>query len=503
MDSGAPKLDDPVAVDETTALLASDGSAGRLDQRFDGRDPEWLAARNAALLRKIDLSLIPFLVTMYLLNFLDRTNLAQARQGTLEKDLGMSGTNFNLATSVFFVGYLMMQLPSNMAITRLPPSRYLSAAMTLWGVVSTCNAAVHNFPGLVVVRFLLGFVEAPFFPGAVFLMSSWYTRAELTQRISWLYSGAALANMFGGLLGAAILGGLEGVLGIAGWRWLFLIEGTATVLVALMSGFVLPDYPHTTRWLSEEERAFAAWRLLKDINETSKKRSTSALEGLKMALKDYRLYIFLPLQHANQLTQTFQYFFPAIVGTLNFGPIVTLWLTVPIWFVTFLVSVFVTWTSSKANDRSGHIIILMLIACLGNVIFTLTTGTGPRFFAMFLMPMGSMASYQIVVSWVANSFPTPPAKRSATIAICNMLGNSASIYGSYMYPSSDAPRYFKGGVANIFICLAVAALALILRVVHQRENRRLEQADAAAEQTPDGVEDEPSNRRPAGFRYIC
>jgi len=93
-----------------------------------------------------------------------------------------------------------MQLPSNLLITRLPPSIYLSVAATIWGVVSTCNGAVQSFGQLIAVRLILGFVECPFFPGAIFLMSSWYTRAELTKRISWFYSGNALANMFGGLL---------------------------------------------------------------------------------------------------------------------------------------------------------------------------------------------------------------------------------------------------------------------------------------------------------------
>jgi len=154
---------------------------------------------------------------------LNSANLSQARQGDLERDLDMHGSDFNLATSIFFVGYLMMQLPSNLLITRLPPSIYLSVAATVWGVVSTCNGAVQSFGQLVAVRLVLGFVECPFFPGkirsvlntsvldtgraankalhsgAIFLMSSWYTRAELTKRISWFYSGNALANMFGGL----------------------------------------------------------------------------------------------------------------------------------------------------------------------------------------------------------------------------------------------------------------------------------------------------------------
>lgn len=190
---------------------------------FSGQDEATFKDKDKKLLRKLDGHLMPAVVIMYLLNFLDRSNLAQARQGTLEKDLDMVGTDFNLATSIFFVGYLVMQLPSNVLLTRVRPSIYLSACCCLWGVVSTCNAAARSFKHLVVIRFFLGLTEAPFFPGAVFLMSSWYTRAELTRRVAWLYGGSALAAMFSGLLGASILGELHGALGLAGWQWLFII----------------------------------------------------------------------------------------------------------------------------------------------------------------------------------------------------------------------------------------------------------------------------------------
>lgn len=137
--------------------------------------------------------------------------------GTLEADLGMTGTDFNLATSILFVGYLLMQLPSNLALTRVRPSLYLGLAMAVWGVISACQAATHSFGGLVAARFMLGFAEAPFFPGAVFLMSSWYTRDEMAHRISWFYAGSSLANSFGGLIGAGVLGNMNGVHGISGW----------------------------------------------------------------------------------------------------------------------------------------------------------------------------------------------------------------------------------------------------------------------------------------------
>ncbi|KAH8669378.1 major facilitator superfamily domain-containing protein [Ilyonectria robusta] len=474
--------------------------------RFNSQSPEWRSDFEKKLLRKVDLRLMPTLVIMYLLNFLDRSNLAQARQGSLEKDLKMSGTDFNLATSIFFVGYLLMQLPSNLLLTRMRPSLYLSASCCMWGVVSTCNAAADSFTHLVVIRFFLGFVEAPFFPGAVFLMSSWYTRAELTRRIAWLYAGNALANMFGGLLGAAILGSLEGAQDIAGWRWLFIIEGVIAIAFSILAAFILPNYPHTTKWLTQEESAYAAWRLAQDINEVDTYGEITVWDGVKMAVRDYRLYAFILLQHVSLLSQTFQYFFPTIVGTLGYGRIVTLWLTAPAWFATFLLSICVTLSSARTNDRSLHIICLILVAAIGNAIAAGTTVIGARFFAMFLMPMGAVSSYQIIVSWVANSFPRPLVKRSAAIAICNMIGNTATIYGSYMYPSSDGPQYRPGGSANASICVVVALLALLLRYLHKWENKKLarverQTAEAGEEGGKVNMESADGHGRP-GFRYV-
>ncbi|KAK2624961.1 hypothetical protein QTJ16_005330 [Diplocarpon rosae] len=470
----------------------------RIYAEFAAKDEQWKVEQNKRLLRKVDFRLLPFLILMYLLNFLDRSNLAQARLGSLEADLGMTGTYFNLATSILFVGYLTMQLPSNLLLTRVRPSMYLGLVMTLWGVISASQAAAHSFGGLLACRIMLGITEAPFFPGAIMLLSSWYTRAELAHRISWFYSGSSLANMFGGLLAACILNNLDSSHGISGWRWLFIIEGVITIGIAFSSIFVLPDYPSTAKWLSDDERHFAEWRMIDDAKESDDTASTSLLAGLELALKDYRLYIFILFQHLSLLSQTFQYFFPTIVNTLGYDKITTLLLTAPVWFTTFLVSLFVTWTSSKTGDRSIHIMCLMMVSLIGNIIMVSSTHTGARFFAMFLLPMGAVSAYQIIVAWVANSFIRPAVKRSASIAICNMIGNTASIYGSYMYPKSDEPRYLAGGAAVAGVCFLVAVFAFVLRNVHIRENRKLEIAEAEAAA---GQQAESSGRR-RGFRYV-
>ncbi|KND87710.1 putative transporter [Tolypocladium ophioglossoides CBS 100239] len=469
-------------------IPGADDAQTQLFLHFASRDEEWRAVHEKKLVRRIDLHLMPFLVIMYLLNFLDRSNLAQARQGGLEKDLGMSGTDFNLATSIFFVGYILMQLPSNMLITRVRPSLYLATSVLLWGIMSTCNATAYNFAQLVVTRFILGFVEAPFFPGAVFLMSSWYTRAELTRRIAWFFCGNALANMFGGLIAYGVLKDLDGASGIAGWRWLFIIEGGTTIGVSFVAAFFLPDYPATTRWLSDEERAFAAWRLLIDISEADERSNTSIWNGIKLALLDYRLYLFILLTHMSILAMTFQYFFPSIVQTLA-------------WFATFIVAVLVNWTAARYDDRSIHIFCLMLLATAGNVIATVSTSTGARFFAMFLMPVGAVSTYTLIVGWVANSFPRPLVKRSAVIAIANMIGNTASIYGSYMYNEKTRPQYVPGGSSNAVIGFLVGVLAIALRHLHKWENKKLEEAEGEAAAEGGGAAEQGPDRL-VGFRYI-
>ncbi|OOF98987.1 hypothetical protein ASPCADRAFT_394317 [Aspergillus carbonarius ITEM 5010] len=445
-------------------------------QTYISKSPEWHRQMTRKLLRKVDLHLLPFLVVMYLLNFLDRNNLSQARLGSLEKDLNMKGTDYNLATSILFVGYLLMQLPSNLLLTRVRPSLFLGMAMTIWGVISACQAATQSFTGLVLARFFLGFVEAPFFPGAIMLMSSWYTRQELSHRIAWFYAGSSLASAFGGLIGAGVLGNLDGVHGIAGWRWLFIIEGSITV-----------------------GKLYAQWRLIHDAGEADEANSGSIKEALLLVFSDKRIYLFILIQHTSLLSQNFQYFFPTIVQTLGYGTIETLLITAPVWIATFLVSLFVTWTSGKTDDRGLHIICLMLVSVVGCVICTATTNIGARFFGMFLMPMGAVSAYQIIIAWVANSFPRPLVKRSAAIATANMIGNTASIYGSYMWPSSSGPRYIAGGSATAGIALLVAILAFVIRVVHARMNKKL---DLAQEDRQDVVDSDNLEARNAGFRYI-
>lgn len=201
------------------------------------------------------------------------------------------------------------------------------------------------------------------------------------------------------------------------------------------------------------------------------------------------MYLNIFLAVKSELTD-FSYFFPTIVQSLGYPNITTLLLTVPVWFATFLVVLIVSYHSSRTQERSMHIAACMIVGAIGNIIVISTGNTGARMFAMYLIPIGVLPPFQIILAWITSSFARPLAKRSVVVAICGMFGNSASIYGSYLYPSSDGPRYVPAGITLACVCAACAGMAIIIRFVLKAENRKLDE------------EDERNGVVVKGYRYI-
>ena len=205
----------------------------------------------------------------------------------------------------------------------------------------------NSFVGALLTRFFLGFVEAAFFPGALFLLSKWYKRSELGLRTAILYCGNIISNAFGSLLASGILDGMQGKLGRAAWRWLFYIEGSLTVFVALCAVFVLPDFPATTKaggWLTEEERALAMKRMEEDVGvgDEAETEVGGHASGLLMAIKDWKVW-WMALAMASQVVcLSFNAFFPTLSATMGFGRTVTLLLCAPPFIFTAILAFFVS-----------------------------------------------------------------------------------------------------------------------------------------------------------------
>lgn len=185
--------------------------------------------------------------------------------------------------------------------------------MLIWGFLSTITGIVQNFTGMVVVRFFLGFVEAAFLPGALLILSKWYTRRELTTRNAMLFCGNLISNAFSALIGAGVLSNMQGTLGHAAWRWLFWIEGAITMLVAISAAIILPDLPHNTRGFSEEERQVAQLRMLEDVGEAdTDSKGQGEFGGLIMAMKDPKVWLMMLTLTAYVVGLSFNAFFVSV-----------------------------------------------------------------------------------------------------------------------------------------------------------------------------------------------
>ncbi|KAH8880528.1 MFS general substrate transporter [Thozetella sp. PMI_491] len=441
---------------------------------------EELKALERGLTRRLDLTLMPVVFLLFLLNILDRNNIASAKIVGLPKTLGLTNDQYNTCLLMFYIGYCITQVPSNLIIGKVRPSYYICLLTSLWGVVSMSQAFTHNFGELAAVRFILGLIEAPFLPAVFVLMSCWYTRAELPPRIAILYGGNMLATAFSGLIAAGITARMEGVAGRPSWEWLFIIEGSMTVGLALLLLPLLTDYPLQSNhmFISRKHQLIAEWRIRKENAGIIDEDPESIFWGLKQALVDPKLYMYIVLQMALITAQSFNNFFPSIVGTLGYDGTTTLLLTSPPYFFAFIVSLCVSFHAAHRRERGWHIAVPMIFALLGNLLAMFVPSNGARYFSMFLMTGGSYAPYNLCVSWLSASLPRPRAKRAAALAIVNfMAAGVAHFYTSYMFPDSQQPRYYAGGGVMSGACLVCAGTALYLKHYLRKQNKKLEEAE--------------------------
>lgn len=262
--------------------------------------------------------------TLYLLSNLDRANISNAKTGGLEADLALTSTQYSVVVLVFFTTYVACEVPSNLLLNRLRPSRYLPALAVLWGAAAACQGAVAKWEHLAALRLVIGVFEAGFAPGCAFYLSSWYKRYELASRYAWLYTSVAVAGALSGLLAGVITEYLDGAGGLRGWRWLFVLEGVGSVGAGLVVLWVMPDYPtsrsrNNRAFLTPAERRLACHRLAMDGVGLTQAAHERVPEGaaLRMTVRDWRTWALCFLFVLGTGAQTMQYFVPSLVETFG------------------------------------------------------------------------------------------------------------------------------------------------------------------------------------------
>ncbi|MDV6286576.1 MFS transporter [Rhodococcus jostii] len=263
----------------------------------------------AALLAKVTRRLMPLLVGMYILSFLNRSNIGIAKPD-LEADLGIGAAAYGLGAGLFFLAYALCEVPSNLIMHRVGARRWMARIMVSWGAISTATFWVQGEWSFYALRFLLGIAEAGLFPGVMLYLTYWFPKAERARAMGIFLLGAAAALIFGPIFGGFVLN-LEGVLGLHGWQWLFLSEGIPTILVGIYVFFVLPDKPGDATWLTDNERRQIEG-LIEFDNEGGEHRHVFSLRAM---IKN-RLVVLVALTYfTHQLCiYAVTFFFPGIIA---------------------------------------------------------------------------------------------------------------------------------------------------------------------------------------------
>lgn len=425
------------------------------------------------IVRKIDYKLVPFLSLLYLLSFLDRVNIGQARLDGLEKDLNLKGNEYSIALVVFFVGYVVTEAPSNVLIKRLKPSIYIPALMVAWGIVMTLMGLVHNFAGLAACRFFLGLAESGLFPGICLFLTLWYKRSEMNLRIAIFFSSATLSGAFGGLL-AYGLSQMHGVGGKAGWSWIFIIEGLMTFVVALAAPFLMTDFPEDSKFLTPREKAFVVRRLQEDQGAAGE--AGFSWSHLTSAVKDYRvwMYMFIYIGVAEPL-YSLSLFLPTILAALGkFTRAESQLLSTPPYFLAFFITLASAFYSDRFKMRGLFNVFWMTIAVVGYAILLAINPVkqpGVAYFALFLCVGGVSPSIACTISWLGCNIG-PSYKRAMASGLMFTLGNSGGIISSLVYFAVDKPLYRRGHAVGLGFAAMAAILSLILHIDFKRENAR-------------------------------
>ncbi|CAL1713318.1 unnamed protein product [Somion occarium] len=419
--------------------------------------------------RKLDCTVLPLMTMFYLLSFLDRANIGNARVAGLQADLHLTDHQYQVAVTVTFVPYIAAELPSNLLLRRIGPSLLMPSLLVIWGAIVTLHGVVSSFAGLVTARAFLGLVEGPMFPGIVLYLSGFYTREELSMRIALFFSAASLSGAFSGLLAAAIQN-MHGIGGKPGWAWIFIIEGLFTVLVGVVAFFLVPSTPQDSRFLTQTQKDIIAHRLAKDRPTVGVHEPFSMREVLRSLSSPHVIITFI-MFFGNGLTVYAQaLFLPSVVNRLGFSATRTQLISVGPFAVAFFVSLFGAYLSDRYRSRAIPVMIFGMLSVVGFSIFLAADSVSMAYGSLFLSVPGVYATAPIISAWIANN-SEPYYRRATSVALGFVSTNAGGILSTWSFPSNEGPKFRRATILNMVFSAGLVVGSLINFLYLTRANK--------------------------------
>ncbi|KAF7362252.1 MFS domain-containing protein [Mycena venus] len=415
------------------------------------------------IIRRVDWRLLPILGVLYALALIDRTNISIARVVGLDEDLGLSiGSRFSIVVGIYFVPYTLFQLPSNLLLRKVGPRKLLSFCVISWGTAQLGMGFVPNWQLLAFLRALLGTLEAGFFPSLVYIISTWYTRHEVQTRLAIFYVVAIILGGFSAFFAYA-LSLLSGKLGLAGWAWIFIIEGAITIALGILGWFFLPGFPDRNEFLSAEETTVVLNRVQNDRGDSlpdllTWKKFVDAF--------DWRVWAYALM------------FLCATISTYGVGFFVTLILRGLGWSVSASLLLtrgqgISTVVSSRLSDYYRQRALFIAIQCAVAIVGWGLTGFAPaglwRYGGLFLSNAGSSGSVIGILAYSSNNIVSQ-SKRAIVSSVVISAGGVGGLLASNIFTQASAPRYLPGIVVTIISQVLLLAILCATTVYFRRQN---------------------------------
>ncbi|OTB03696.1 hypothetical protein M426DRAFT_321623 [Hypoxylon sp. CI-4A] len=431
---------------------------------------------------KIDLMIVPTVSLLYLFCFIDRANIGNARLAGLEKDLGMGGNDYNMLLSIFFISYIIFQIPSNLACKWIGPGWFIPFLSFGFGASSLGMAFVKNLPAACGVRFLLGIFEAGMMPGISYYLSRWYRRSELVFRIALFIVMSPLAGAFGGLLASGILT-LSHIGGVSEWRMVFLVEGIITMGISVIAFVTLTDRPETAIWLTEEEKTLAVARVKSELLGQTKVLDTADRKKVWLGIWNPVVlatgFIFL----LNNITvQGLAFFAPTIVASIYpaYSTVEKQLYTVPPYVVGAVFTLVIPLLSWRTDRRQVFLILSAPLTMMGYIMFLASENSKVRYAATFFTAISAFAAGPLTNAQVAAQVISD-SSRSMSIATNVMFGNIGGLIATWSYLTWDGPDYPIGNGLNLAAASVLFILAIATLFWMKADNKRREKLDVTKE----------------------
>ena len=428
----------------------------------------------ARTIARVTTRLVPFLIVCYFVAYLDRVNVGFAAL-TMNRDIGISQTAYGFGAGIFFLSYFLFEVPSNLFLERFGARKWIARIMFSWGLLSGATAFVTGEYSFYLVRFLLGFAEAGFFPGIIFYLTLWFPAVYRARIIGYFMAAIPLSSVLGAPVSGALLG-MDGVAGLHGWQWLFIIEAVPALILSVVVFFYLTDRPAQAKWLPTEGRTWLATRLEQEERQRVAAQHFTVVQAL---LNPRVLALSLVYFGAVACNYGIGFFLPQIVKGFGLDNLQTGFVTAIPYVVGVLAIVYWGRRSDRQQERKGHCAFALLVAGLGIAAASFTADPTLKMVALSIGAFGVFGS--LPVFWTLPTAFLSGAAAAGGIAVINSIGNLSGFFGPYLMGYiKDRTGGYEGGLQS----LAVMGLVAMVIVLVLRHDRALEQAPPSSQAYP-------------------